>query len=185
MRKPSAKTIWAICLALIVLGLLCSQPLALLFNGFSVWGNRTITEYTDRDGIERKALLTSDDGSPALVLLERVFPGIWVLRDSDRSDEPLLPGWTQMAWISQGSSRWHESNSLTSGHEWHFVYACNNAKGILNLDQTLLPKGAAVDIWQQGEEYYIHIITYSDGLHFNIYEVLLEAGLITDLQQAS
>lgn len=184
MKNTIIKVVLSVCIVLVIIGLLCSQQLALLFNGFSL-STRTITEYTDRDGVERKALLTSADGSPALVLLEKVFPGIWVLRDSDRSDEPLLPGWTQMAWISQGSSRWHESGSLTSGHEWHFVYACNNAKGILNLDRALLPLGAAVDIWQQGENYYIHIITYSDGLQFNIYEVLLAKGLITDLQQAS
>ena len=90
MKHTTIKSILAACALLIVIGLLCSQDLALLFNGFSL-NTQTITEYTDRDGVERKALLTSDDNSPALVLLEKFFPGIWILRDSDRADEPTLP----------------------------------------------------------------------------------------------
>ena len=73
MKRTTIKYILAACALLIVIGLLCSQDLALLFNGFSL-NTQTITEYTDRDGVERKALLTSDDNSPALVLLENFFP---------------------------------------------------------------------------------------------------------------
>ena len=183
MKPTTIKIILAACALLVVIGLLCSQNLALLFNGFSL-NTQTITEYTDRDGVERKALLTSDNGSPALVLLKKVFPCIWVLEVSDSSDEQM-PGWADMAWMSQQSSRWHEDSSLAIGWERHYVCAGNNAKKPLVLDQELLPRGATVDIWQHGEEYYIHVTTNCDELQFNVYEVLLEEGLITDIRPTS
>ena len=183
MNKPKANFAVALLVILILVGLLCSQQLALLFGGFSL-SARTITEYTDRGGVQWKALLTSDDGSPALVLLQKVFPCIWVLDVSDSSDEQM-PGWADLVWMSQQSSRWHENSSLAIGWERHYVCTGNNAKKPLVLDQELLPRGATVDIWQQGEEYYIHVTTNCDELQFNVYEVLLEEGLITDIRQAS
>ena len=183
MKKTIIKVLLTVCAILIIVGLLCSQQLALLFGGFSL-STRTITEYTDRGGVQWKALLTSDDGSPALVLLKKVFPCIWVLDVSDSSDE-RMPGWADLVWMSQQSSRWHENSSLAIGWERHYVCTGNNAKKPLVLDQELLPRGATVDIWQHGEEYYIHVTTNCDELQFNVYEVLLEEGLITDIRQAS
>ena len=183
MNKPKANFAVALLVILILVGLLCSQQLALLFGGFSL-SARTITEYTDRGGVQWKALLTSDDGSPALVLLQKVFPCIWVLDVSDSSDEQM-PGWADLVWMSQQSSRWHENSSLAIGWERHYVCTGNNAKKPLVLDQELLPRGAAVDIWQQGEEYYIHVTTNRDDLSFSVYHVLLEEGLITDIQPTS
>ena len=183
MNKPKANFAVALLVILILVGLLCSQQLALLFGGFSL-SARTITEYTDRGGVQWKALLTSDDGSPALVLLKKVFPCIWVLDVSDSSDE-RMPGWADMVWMSQQSSRWHENSSLAIGWERHYVCTGNNARKPLALDQELLPRGATVDIWQHGEEYYIHVTTNRDDLNFNVYEVLLEEGLITDIRPTS
>ena len=157
-----------------------SKALALSSAGVDTSYIHEVVALDVNDGVEFQILYANmNDGTPALIRLEKNGLGFWSVKKLDTANEE---GYAAMGWAKFSSTQRYTATDVPrTGHIYHHVYAGNNALKLIDIPQDQIPHNLTMDIQQNGKSYVIHIITTaetSDYPGFDIYGLLKDNGCI-------
>lgn len=155
-----------------------SMTLALRSNDLKTDACYIEQPYMD-DGICYAILQTyTDDGTLALVQAKKNVIGFWTVSKVMTNQKYVSLTWLKVHDASQRTDYKLESDGR---HEWHYVCCGNDATGIIELSNQMLPENTTVSIRQTGQEYTVHIISFDNaGLgDFSLRQILLDNGFVS------
>ena len=88
--------------------------------------------------------------------------------------------YTTSAWFGDSNHRWFDGESLSVEFEFNYLYIGNNAIAPIVLNEADIPGDVLVKVNQQGENYWIHVISdNSDALNqLQIMQLLQSKGFV-------
>ncbi len=143
--------------------------------------NFAIIEKSFNDNGNQFVIGKTNDSFPALLYLEKDNMGFWhvIFTGGDTSPSRQI---TCIAWMKQrGIKYYNQQDNMTFETEKHCLYYGQNAIKLIQLPETAIPSGVAVNIQQSGKEYFIHTISNEPTEVLNnidMYSILLENHFI-------
>ena len=102
---------------------------------------------------------------------------VWYMKDMHRPDDN---SYTISAWFGDSNHRWYNGENLSVDFEINYLYIGNNAVAPIVLAEEDIPGDVFVKVNQQGENYWIHVVSdNSDALNqLQIIQLLESKGYI-------
>jgi hypothetical protein len=123
------------------------------------------------------------DEEPALALLVRNKIGFWTVENTCIANSDAPDQWVSMAWVlDAGGWRFDSADEGRNHWEWHCAYYGVNAVALVELLPGQIPENVTVNIQQQGNRYWIHVISFEESgenASFDIISLLEENGCIS------
>lgn len=153
---------------------------ALKNEGLTTGDIHTVEEHDyDANGREFKVVqTTSKSGELALALLTKNQFGFWSVTQCDVATADKQRDSVRIGWIQDGGAKrfTHTENAIFE-QEWHLAYCGANAIKRIEIFPEQMPANVTVNIQQDGELYWIHVISFAEG------EVLNDFDLMTILEE--
>lgn len=207
MKKYAVKIIAVVLMVLAIAGVIIrvnSASLALTLGGYS--GNVVIIEegFTHiSDTSCWQVLLAEKDGETRLAVMEQGFLGFWKLPEAATGLNGEYEGLEYITVSTlppcgndYGYDPYVIADTMTHTDNWKFAtehisradwfYHGNNAAQTLMLPDSALPKDSTLQIYQNGQEYVLHLCQYCkgngsfDGGFDEIYQALLDNGSLKE-----
>ena len=162
-----------------------SLALALLAVGLRADDLHEVEEPTRRadDRVFCVVQTATTDEEPALALLVRNKIGFWTVENTRIANSDAPDQWVSMAWVLDAGGWQFDSADGGKNHwEWHFAYYGVNAVALVELLPGQIPENVTVNIQQQGNRYWIHVISFEESgenASFDIISLLEENGCIS------
>lgn len=126
---------------------------------------------------------STEEDEPALALLVRNRIGFWTVENVETISSGGPFQWVSTTWILDAGGWQFDSVDGGKNHwEWHFAYYGVNAVALLELLPGQIPENVTVNIQQQGNRYWIHVISFEESgenASFDIISLLEENGCIS------
>lgn len=202
--RGKRKVVLAVLTVFLAVGLILrvfSRPLAMLLGGY----RDAVTieegfEYTGEANTRWRVILAEKDGENRLVVMEQGFLGFWELPTAadplggtyqglehiSLTTVPACSPYYGYEYTTVADGDRTESYKYVRQHimrsEWFYHGA--NAVMTLAVPEEALPRDAALQIYQAGPEYVLHLVMYTkgsgsfDGGFATLYQALLDKGCI-------
>ena len=133
------------------------------------------------NGNQYRVLADRDDGMADIAYLERNRFGVWQVRMTNELVKTASTG-IEFAWSNvAGGGYYGTTESYEHEFENHYFYCSDNAIKRIEFEEGDLPHNMTVSIYQTGNFYMLHFITFEKGEIFNnldCYAILKENGCV-------
>ncbi len=145
--------------------------ITLLLSGYNASNVQIIDTSHDEYGKEFKVIKsTTKDNANALAILTKNALGIWSITEKQEFTDGNTM--STIGWVSKGElKRFSFKDGGKIENEWHMVYSGNNAAKLIQFESGQIPENVTVNIRQNGPNYLIHVITFSDTAVLNKFDV--------------
>lgn len=166
----------------VLLVLYCNNyRIALRKAGISAKANTLIDSGINSNGNQYRVLADRDDGMADIAYLERNRFGVWQVRMTNELVKTASTG-IEFAWSNvAGGGYYGTTESYEHEFENHYFYCSDNAIKRIEFEEGDLPHNVTVSIYQTGNFYMLHFITFEKGEIFNnldCYAILKENGCV-------
>jgi len=166
-----------LCILLILLSIAYLNNYIIVIRNAGLNNQKAKILISDIDGSNNKfVIIKTRDSNNQLVLarISRGLLGIWKvssIKEMEEYDDSLKIA--VMAWVDGiGARRFDFSQNALITYEWHFFYSGTGAKKLIEIPNEMIPNNFTISIEQSGEDFDLHIITYSDEENLGVTDFL-------------
>lgn len=172
----------ALMVVMIALSVLYNQSYLTALNKAGLQATSTLIDSgINSNGNQYRVLADYNDGMAEVAYLERNRFGIWQVEKTNELVKTASAG-IEFAWSNvAGGGYYGKSASYEHEFENHFFYCSDNAIKGIEFEEGDLPHNVTVSIYQTGNVYMLHFITFENGEIFNnldCYSILKEKDCV-------